>query len=168
MRLVIDTGILGKICHPRADAGIAEWFAKQLESGDEIEFIIPEIADYELRREMLLQIPKGRMSRASLNKLDRLGALLDYAPLTTSMVRMAAQMWADARAAALPTASSKALDGDVLLAAQAKELDAVVLTDNRRHLERYTKTIGLDSFGIGKPGPNKDRPEGGVSSRGSA
>ena len=57
----------------------------------------------------------------------------------------AASLWADARNAGRPTADAAALDGDVILAAQARraQLDfapepVVVATSNVAHLARYT------------------------------
>jgi hypothetical protein len=55
-------------------------------------------------------------------------------------MRRAADLWAAARRAGKPTASHKAIDGDVILAAQALALGAspiVVATGNVAHLARY-------------------------------
>ena len=54
----------------------------------------------------------------------------------------AADMWAQARSAGLPTAAPEALDGDVILAAQARQLglssnEFVVATGNLRHISRF-------------------------------
>ena len=67
-----------------------------------------------------------------------------YLPLTTPVMRDAARLWADARNAGRPTAHPHALDGDVILAAQARSAQAaygretVVVTANVTHLARYT------------------------------
>jgi predicted nucleic acid-binding protein len=61
---------------------------------------------------------------------------LTYLPLTTSVLRSASRLWAEARFKGLPTGAS--LDADVILAAQALEIPgAVVVTDNLKHLERF-------------------------------
>jgi hypothetical protein len=54
-------------------------------------------------------------------------------------MRLAAELWAQARNAGLPTGSSAALDGDVILAAQALTLGGpiVVATGNPTHLSRF-------------------------------
>jgi hypothetical protein len=57
-------------------------------------------------------------------------------------MRQAAQLWAEARNAGLPTASDAALDGDVILAAQVVTAvhdghDTVVATTNVKHLKRF-------------------------------
>jgi len=96
--------------------------------------VVPEIADYEVRRE-LIRI----RSQSALANLDGFGIQLDYLPLTTDALRLAAELWALARISGLPTASDPALDGDVILAAQALCLNTpvVVATGNPAHLARF-------------------------------
>ncbi len=101
--------------------------------------IVPEIADYEVRRE-LTRVG----AQASLHRLDQLVAAgsLFYAPVTTAEWRQAAIFWADARARGLPTASQDALDADVILAASATTIGqpgdrVIVATMNVGHLARY-------------------------------
>ena len=75
--------------------------------------LIPEIADYEIRREIL------RAEKIEgLRRLDALVEALEYIPLTTAMMRQAAAFWAETRKQGRPTADDKALDGDVILAAK--------------------------------------------------
>jgi predicted nucleic acid-binding protein len=90
--------------------------------------IIPEIADYELRRNLLLE---GLGS--SLKRLDELKDLLLYMPLTTRIMNKAAEFWAVARKQGKPCAAPDALDGDAILAAQAYEAGAVIATENVDH-----------------------------------
>jgi predicted nucleic acid-binding protein len=97
--------------------------------------IVPEIADYEVRRE-LLRAKKER----GLARLDALTSRLEYLPITTAAIRQAAVFWAQARQQGHPTADDKALDGDVILAAQALTLGAaevVIATTNVGHLSRF-------------------------------
>jgi hypothetical protein len=49
---MLDTGPLGRIAHPRVNPEVAAWFKQLLASDTEV--IIPEIADYEVRRSLLL------------------------------------------------------------------------------------------------------------------
>ena len=56
-------------------------------------------------------------------------------------MRRAAAFWAEARQEGRPTAPDPALDGDVILAAQAATLDhddVIIATTNPGHLSRYT------------------------------
>jgi hypothetical protein len=74
--------------------------------------LLPEIADNEVRRELLrLKV------HAALRRLDALHNETVYFPLTTAMMRHAAELWAQMRQAGIPTADPQALDGDVILAA---------------------------------------------------
>ena len=47
----LDAGPLGMISHPRATAEIVTWLARLVAA--RVEVLIPEIADYEVRRELL-------------------------------------------------------------------------------------------------------------------
>ena len=81
--VLLDSGPLGKIAHPRADPTVVAWLNNLLVSG--IRLIIPEIADYEVRRELLRA---GKQD--SVNRLDVLKNTLEYLPLTTDMMLQAA------------------------------------------------------------------------------
>jgi hypothetical protein len=61
----------------------------------------------------------------------------------------AADLWAIARQQGRPIADTKALDGDVILAAQARSIsrmgwEVVVATDNVGHLGRFIEAEGWD------------------------
>jgi predicted nucleic acid-binding protein len=136
MKLLLDTNILSRLCHPaRAeDYALGEWFGA-ISREPEL-FCLPEIADYETRRGLLqVALQSGRSTTRSLRRLDELGDSLAYLPLSTSVMRRAAFLWASARFAGLPTGAS--LDADVILAAQALEISGAVITNNPRHLGRF-------------------------------
>ncbi len=139
--VLLDAGPLSLVAHPHGgeDAEAAKgWLRNLLATGARVR--VPEIADYEVRRELLRA---GRMG--SVARLDRLAEEIGYLPITTEAVRLAARFWADARRQGQPTASDESLDADVILAAQAavlaeqKGADALVLvaTTNPRHLSRF-------------------------------
>jgi predicted nucleic acid-binding protein len=114
-----------------------KWLALRAEEGAEI--VIPEIIDYELRRELLRA---GK--RQSVDKLDALvhNRLITFLPIDSSAMRLAAQLWAQVRRQGKPTAPDDALDVDVILAAQALNcggvaLHFVVATGNVGHLSRF-------------------------------
>jgi predicted nucleic acid-binding protein len=136
--ILLDSGPLGLLANPSREgpARMArEWAEARLEAGDHL--TVSEIADYEVRRELL------RADRAfGLERLDELCAGFDYEPLTTPIMRSAAALWADARNVGAPTAHDNALDGDVILAAQARHVaergvPVLVATTNVKHLKRY-------------------------------
>ena len=130
--IVLDATPLGKLAHPQKAIEISFWYEEMLKAGKEI--IIAEMADYEIRRELVL---RGYIS--SLQRLDELIIAHTYLPLSTKVMRLAAQLWADARKAGTPTADPKELDCDVVLAAQALISNAIVATENVGHLRRYVE-----------------------------
>jgi predicted nucleic acid-binding protein len=60
-------------------------------------------------------------------------------PVTTATWRSAARLWANLRRGGRITGDG--LDGDVLIAAQAIEEDAAVVTTNARHFEGIVDTF---------------------------
>ena len=109
---------------------------------------VPEIADYELRRE-LLRADKSR----SVAVLDQYKVSMGYVPLTTEALLLAAQFWATVRQQGNPTAPDLALDADVILAAQAELLrsggdDVVVATTNVGHLSRFVPAQAWQDVGV--------------------
>jgi len=113
------------------------WLAGLLAADPGREVYLPEIADYELRRKLLHLTATGRASTRAVERLDQLRATVVYLPLTTAVMRHAAELWADARTRGLPTAAEAELDGDVILAAQALAVGGTVVTTNPRHLSRF-------------------------------
>jgi predicted nucleic acid-binding protein len=97
--------------------------------------IIPEITDYEVRRE-LLRANKTK----GIARLDNLANLIEYLPISTVAMRQAAKLWAQARQQGQPTAGDKTIDGDMILVAQAMTFnvpDVVIATTNVGHLSRF-------------------------------
>lgn len=81
-----------------------------------------------------------------LARLDGLSQLLEYLPITTSAMRQAAELWAQARGPGQPTAGDNTIDGDMILIAQTIMLetsDVVIATTNVGHLSRF---IAADSW----------------------
>ena len=132
MIILLDGGPLGLVSNPKAtEAGreCREWMSTMIASG--VRICLPEIIDYELRRELL------RANKAQgLARLDLLKSSIHYLPITTPIMLKAAELWADVRRRGMPTADSKALDGDVILAAQALVVNGIVATENVDHLAR--------------------------------
>ena len=131
---LLDTGPLGRLAHPAPNADLVVWIERQIEAG--ILIIIPEISDYELRRNLLLE----GLSR-SVKRLDELATVCTYLPLTAAMMKDAAALWADARRAGKPTAHEHALDGDVILAAQARAIGGRIVTENVGHLRLSVQAV---------------------------
>jgi predicted nucleic acid-binding protein len=133
--VVLDATPLGILCHPRNPPhamACRQWVDDLLAKSRRV--IIPEIADYEVRRE-LLRLKSG----IALSHLDQLAQRLEYCPLTTRAMRLAAELWAQARTTGQPTAPDPAIDADVIVAAQALALGTpvIVATGNPSHLSRF-------------------------------
>lgn len=145
MNLVIDTNILSKLCYPKPDANkpVIEKF-KEISLSGNYKIFIPEICVYELKRGLLLNKYKAKEpGEKALNRLENLITNIEIVKLESADLNIAAQLWADSRAKGLSTAGDEALDADVILAAQAIKMNAAVVTENVKHLARYTsaKTI---------------------------
>ena len=134
--ILLDSGPLGLVTNPKASspaAACGRWVVHAIYSGAAI--VVPEIADYEVRRELI----RARRN-AGLARLDAFIGQVEFLPIDTVAMRRAASLWAEARQQGLPTAPDPALDADVILAAQAATLDrtdVVVATTNPKHLSRF-------------------------------
>lgn len=146
MIVVLDAGPLGRISNPRAsalNAACYQWMESLLRQA--VPLFVPEIADYEVRRELLRA---GKLP--GLARLDLLKRTLRYLPITTPIMLKSAELWAQARQHGHPTADPQALDCDVILAAQALSLNAVVATDNVGHLGRFVEARIWQDVSVGK------------------
>ncbi len=136
--IILDSTPVGLITNPKATAsakGCQEWFKTLFERGYKV--ILSEIVDYEIRRELL------RANKLSgIRKLNQLKSELIYLPITTQVMLKAAELWAETRKKGKPTADDKALDGDMILTAQAlllqnSDYDVVIATSNIKHFSMF-------------------------------
>jgi len=133
----LDTSPLGMISNPKStpdNDACRTWLLGLMTAG--IRVIVPEIADYEVRREL---IRSGKT--LGLKRLDRVKGNVEYLPITTDAMLKAATLWAEVRNSGKATADIHSIDGDVILAAQALTCGVpsdqiVVATTNVGHLER--------------------------------
>jgi predicted nucleic acid-binding protein len=146
--ILLDTGPLGLVTNPKGgdEARRCEaWLQEILAAGADV--IVPALADYELRRELI----RGGKAEG-LERLENLIDALGYLPIDPSDLFDAAWLWADVRREHRPTAADTALDGDCILAAQSlsarrvysdKEIEqsggvsVLIATTNPKHLERF-------------------------------
>lgn len=136
--IVLDSSPLGLLSNPNATAAllaISQWSRDCIVAGHKL--YIPEVIDYELRREL----PRAKKIKG-IAKLDNLKAAFNYLPLTTASMLRAADLWANARQHGISTGDPKKLDIDVILAAQALTLsvpqgDIIIATSNVSHLSRF-------------------------------
>lgn len=113
--ILLDAAPLSLISNPKASNPALkyhQWLQAFLLNNHCV--LVPEITDYEVRRELL------RANKAKgIQRLNSIKTALDYIPITTDIMFQAAQLWAIARNQGQPTADDKALDADVILAATA-------------------------------------------------
>jgi predicted nucleic acid-binding protein len=136
--IFLDSTPVGLITNPKATPlalQCQQWLDSLLARN--IGVILSEIIDYEVRRELL-----RANKRSSIKKLDLLKSELTYLPITTEVMLKAAELWAKARNEGKPTADNKALDGDVILAAQAVLVagyghEVIIATSNAKHLALF-------------------------------
>lgn len=135
----LDAGPLSLVTQQRGKSTEADacplWLETLLANGTYV--YIPEIADYEVRREL---IRAGKT--AGIARLNAIKLFASYLPITSEAMLKAAELWADARNRGISTADARALDGDVILAAQALtsgllHSEIVVASVNVRHISRY-------------------------------
>jgi predicted nucleic acid-binding protein len=144
-KLVLDTGPLGDavraVSHPRQIA-IGAWLV-EMDKAKAI-VVIPGIADYELRRNMLLEGMKGPIRR-----LDAMKAGGRYVPISEKVMLRAADLWAKVRTGGKPTAGNEALDGDCIVAATAWSItkpgdEVIVITTNVKDLARFPGITAME------------------------
>lgn len=100
---------------------------------------LPEIIDYEVRRELLRRGASRRLSELDY-LVDPHASQCEYLEITTAIMQRAAVLWAFARQTGQPTANDDALDADMILIVQAQSLNdpnTIIATSNVGHLSRF-------------------------------
>ncbi len=97
--VLLDSGPVGMVTTPKAASPVYRecklWFDSLEPKGYTL--MLPEIADYEVRRELV------RANKlAGIRRLDELKATLTYLPITTPAMLKAAELWAEARRGGRP------------------------------------------------------------------
>jgi hypothetical protein len=144
--ILLDSGPLGLIVRAPSKPQVVRclaWLRAISTTGATV--IIPEIAHYEVRRELFRIRAVGSLRRLE-NYLDPSGGLT-HLTLSTDAIIKAAEFWALLRQSGIPTASPDALDADAILAGQAalagQPGDTVIIaTTNMAHLNRFP---GIDA-----------------------
>ena len=136
----LDTGPLGLVTNPKRTPdtiAAAQWVFAMEAAGHRL--LVPAIADYEVRRELVRAGKRRGIARLNLFNAAEPDRFLS---LTDAALLLGADLWARARNARTSTADPKELDGDVLIAAQVLELglptlQLVVATVNVSHLSLF-------------------------------
>lgn len=156
MLILLDSKPLGMVTNPKATPDTDkcnEWLEELLVNNVKIR--IPEIIDYELRREL---IRLGHQGEKSIALLDYLAIRLGYVKVDTETFLLAASLWAKVRNAGKGTAGPQRLDIDCILAAQAHKISAtnneeiIIATVDVDDLSRYdTATVKAKLWSDIKP-----------------
>src|SRR5271155_511183 len=144
--ILLDSGPLGMIVRAPSKPHVVRclaWLKTILAAGAVV--VIPDIAHYEVRRELLRIRAVGSLRRLDY-ALDPSSGF-DHLTLTTDAIIKAAEFWAFLRQSGIPTASPDALDADAIHARQASLAaqpgDTVTIaTTNLAHLNRFP---GIDA-----------------------
>ena len=136
MTVVLDSSPLWLLTmtRPVPDALACQRWADDLRAAGH-RVILPDIADYEVRRELLLLGAAARLRR-----LNAHNGSFRYIDLNRAIMRRAAELWAFARQTGQPTAGDNTIDADMILIAQAESLNdphAIIATSNVGHLARF-------------------------------
>ena len=135
LHILLDSQPMSALSHPTPDPDIIYWARRCQSAGHRI--YVPEVIDYELRRELL----RARKS-VGIDNLNALKISFRFLPINSDAMLLAADLWATARQSGFSTSDPKKLDVDVILAAQALTLgvpasDLIVATSNVSHLARF-------------------------------
>lgn len=142
--MLLDSGVLGMVSHPRRNPDPKAWLVDRIDAGDIA--LIPDVADYEVRRELLRA---GKTT--GIDRLDALGLSLGVVATTPAILREAALLWATSRRHGRPTAVDAALDIDVIIAALATGIsrdgyEVIVATTNVSHLAQFVDARHWDDI----------------------
>lgn len=146
MIVLIDSGVLGKLCNPNTSSEVEaarERLYALLAKG--VYVVSSQICDYEVRRSLMLNSLRG-LSSEGIDNLNQLSEFIDFLPVNNLVLQKSAGLWAEARIQGVPTADDKSLDADIIICAQYKLLEheypgryIVVATTNVKHLNRFTE-----------------------------
>lgn len=154
MIILLDSGVLSILASPLKDNisdpdselednrvyQCYQWCEKL--SAKSIYIVTSEISDYEVRRELI------RINSKGLELLDSLRdtKTIDFLPITTEVIKIAAEFWADTRKRGISTSDDKNIDADMIISAQWKILtqeypgrSVLIATTNVKHLKIFAQ-----------------------------
>jgi predicted nucleic acid-binding protein len=147
--VILDAGPVGLASKAPGEADAAHCIAwiKRLRSAGFV-VAVPEIARYEVRRELFRVGATG-----GLRRLDHLRSSLEFLPITGPVMDIASELWAYVRQGGMATAGNEALDGDAILAATAlveagSGDEVIIATTNVDHLNRFPGVDARDWWTI--------------------
>jgi hypothetical protein len=148
MIVFLDTNILGLISNSNTSFDECQqcdkWFTTLSVRG--VRFVTSDICDYEVRRGLISSFIRSGKLASGINGLNSLktDGLLEFLPVSTDSLDLAANLWATASNEGLTTRDDKNIDVDIIISAQYQLLKAeypgqhvIVATTNLKHLSRF-------------------------------
>lgn len=145
---LLDSGPLGLITHPKAveeAEDCRQWLKRFMSEGNTV--AVPEIVYYEVRRELRRTELKHGVPSSGLRKLEAFAVDVGLVPITSAAVKLASDLWAEARHLRQSGTTDLALDADMILCAQAQLINpaswnaegasVVIVTRNAKHLTHF-------------------------------
>jgi predicted nucleic acid-binding protein len=126
---LLDTNVISRILRRREDSQVINYRLQAVLRQNAVVLISP-IVFYEIARGLYL-----KEANSQLAFLEDLVACFMWCDLNKTTWDFGAKLWADCRKKKMPTPTGGGIDKDVLIAAQAKEHNAIVITDNVRHFQ---------------------------------
>lgn len=121
MIVLLDSDVLSMATNPKGEPeteACAAWIKALIARGDEVR--VPDVTDYELRRVLVWNAKRsGVTTTKGIRRLDALREEAGHLPLDTDTMMLASDLWAHTMFSGRPVADEKALNADVILAAQA-------------------------------------------------
>jgi predicted nucleic acid-binding protein len=147
MIIFLDSNILGLLCNVNGlSEGVAcrSWFSTQYNRGSRI--VSSDICTYEVRRGLLkasIISPESVPGLLALNSIRNDG-YLEFLPISTEVLDLAAEIWAEAAADGRTTRDDKNIDVDIIISAHYQLLvdthlgqQVIVATKNLKHISRF-------------------------------
>jgi hypothetical protein len=147
MIVFLDSNILGLLCntsdlHEAVDC--IDWFNTQWTRG--ISFMTSDLCLYEVRRGLLkasIGLAKPVPGLLTLENI-RSDGYLEFLPVSTGVLDLAAEIWAEAAADGRTTRGDKNIDVDIIISAHYQLLvdtypgqQVIVATKNLKHISRF-------------------------------
>lgn len=144
MIVFLDSGVLKILANPnkKGEANdCEEWLYSLLSKG--VYVLTSKLCNYQVRRSPVLEAKKNPNING-IESLNELEEIITFLSITSTVLKEAATLWAEARSQGIPTVDEKSLDFDIILCAQWKLLTEefagrliVIATTNVKHLNRF-------------------------------
>jgi predicted nucleic acid-binding protein len=147
MIVFLDSNILGLICNANSFYEAVEcrnWFYTLYNRG--ARFITSDICSYEVRRGLIKASIALKEPVSGLLALENIkaGGYLEFLLVSTEVLELSAQIWAEASADGRTTRDDKNIDIDIIISAHYQILvdtypgqQVIVATKNLKHISRF-------------------------------